>query len=305
MLELRHLKTLEAINSAGNLSAAAERLHLTQSALSHQIKELELRLGTALFIRKTRPLKLTVAGLRLFQLAQDILPAVRATEYELSRLAQGQSGRLHIAIECHSCFDWLMPTVDQYRNHWPDIELDMTVGFNFMPLPALLRGDVDLVLSSDPQPIEGIYYEPLFSYEALLALRNEDPLTQKPWATPADLAERTLITYPVERNRLDVFSGFLDPAGVEPQTIRTAELTMMILQLVASGRGVSVLPNWALAASRQQRYIATLPLGEHGLWRVLYLAMREEQRDAPYLRDFVETAKQTCFRHLQGIERVT
>ncbi|MDN5850453.1 MAG: LysR family transcriptional regulator, partial [Nitrococcus sp.] len=246
-LELRHLRTLQAIRATGSLARAAARLHLTQSALSHQIKALEQHFDTPLFFRNSRPLRFSPAGELLLALAERLLPEVKAVEQRLSGMAHGRQGRLHIAIECHSCFQWLLPTMDHYREDWPGVEMDLSLGFSFHPLPALVRGEIDLVVTSDPDPdLQGIHYEPLFRHEVLLAMSLGSPLAAKRWLEPHDLAAETLITYPVCRSRLDVFARFLDPAGVEPAAVRTSELTVMIIQLVVSGRGVAALPNWAL-----------------------------------------------------------
>jgi len=83
VLEIRHLKTLHALREADSLVEAAERLHLTQSALSHQFKELEERLGMPLFVRKTKPVRFTSAGLRLLQLADATLPLLRGASVTL------------------------------------------------------------------------------------------------------------------------------------------------------------------------------------------------------------------------------
>ncbi|TVP88129.1 MAG: LysR family transcriptional regulator [Pseudomonadaceae bacterium] len=301
MLELRHLRTLVSLREAESLVEAAERLHLTQSALSHQLKDLEQRLGLPLFVRKTKPVRFTSAGLRLLRLADQLLPQVRQAERDLQRLAGGQAGRLHMAIECHSCFQWLMPTIDQFRIAWPEVEVDFASGYFFAPLPALARGDLDLVVTSDPQTLPGISYVPLFTYEALLAVSNQHPLAGRSHVEPADLAGETLITYPVERERLDVFKQFLDPAGVEPLSVRTAELTVMMLQLVASGRGVSCLPNWALAEYSQRGYVSARRLGAEGLFGTLYAAVREDMLGMSYLQDFLLTAKDTSFATLEGV----
>lgn len=217
MLELRHLRTLVALRDAGSLVEAAERVHLTQSALSHQIKDLEERLGSPLFLRKTRPVEFTRAGLRLLTLAEQVLPQVRMAERDLARLAGNEQGRLHMAIECHSCFQWLMPTVDHFRDHWPEVEIDIPGGHHFDPLPALAREQLDLVITADPQPLPGVHYEPLFRYEGLLAVARQHPLAGRPFVVPEELAEETLITYPVDHTMLDVFTQFLDPAGVRPR----------------------------------------------------------------------------------------
>lgn len=302
MIELRHLKTLSALRDAGSLVEAAERVHLTQSALSHQIKDLEDRLECSLFIRKTKPICFTSAGQRLLNLADEILPMIRSAERDIARLAGGEAGRLNICIECHSCFDWLMPTIDHFRQHWPEVELDLSSGFSFQPLPALARGDLDLVITSDPEPRNGLCYIPLFSYESMLAIGKQHRLMARRHIQPEDLTKEVLITYPVEPHRLDIFNHFLDPAGIEPASIRTAELTVMMLQLVASGRGVAALPNWALHEYLQREYIAARSLGEKGVWCTLYAAIREDQKNADFMVDFLSTAKEVSFRNLTGIK---
>lgn len=301
MLELRHLRTLSTLRDAESLVEAAERLYLTQSALSHQLKDLEEKLGMTLFVRKTKPVRFTSAGLRLLRLADSLLPQVRQAERDIQRLAGGQAGRLHMAIECHSCFQWLMPTIDQFRNAWPEVEVDFASGFFFAPLPALARGDLDLVVTSDPLEIEGITYVPLFTYEALLAVSNQHPLSTAHHVRPPDLEGEVLITYPVERDRLDIFKQFLDPAGIEPASVRTAEMTVMMMQLVASGRGVCCLPNWAMAEYLHKGYVTARRLGPEGLFGTLYAAVRDDMMEMPYLQDFLLTAKDTSFATLEGV----
>ena len=300
-IEMRHLRTLVALRETGSLVEASERVFLTQSALSHQIKELEGRLGCSLFLRKTRPVRFTSAGNRLLQLADEVLPRLHNAELDLDRFAGGQSGRIIMAIECHSCFEWLLPAIDAYRNEWSDVELDISSGFHFAPFPALARGDLDLVITADPLDEPGITYFPIFSYEAQLAVAKRHPLVEKPWAEPRDLADEVVITYPVDRDRLDLFSGFLEPAGVEPARVRHAELTTMIVQLVASGRGVTCLPNWALHEYLQNDYVVVRSLGEEGVWPTLYAAVRKDQADAPFMKAFIDVAKQVCFANLRGI----
>ncbi|MGR4066726.1 LysR family transcriptional regulator [Halomonas sp. LR3S48] len=302
MIELRHLRTLVALRDAGSLVDAAERVHLTQSALSHQIKDLEERVGTALFVRKTRPVEFTRAGQRLLALAEQALPLVRMAERDVARLIGHEPGRLHMAIECHSCFQWLMPTIDHFRDHWPEVEIDIPGGHHFDPLPALAREQLDLVITADPQSLPGVYYEPLFRYQGLLAVARQHRLAERTFVTPEDLTEETLITYPVEHARLDVFTQFLDPAGVRPREIRTAELTVMMMQLVASGRGVCALPNWALTEYLERDYVKAVGLGETGMWSTLYAAIREESREQAWMEDFLRTARETSFAVLEGIK---
>ena len=300
MIELRHLYSLAALRDSGSLTRAAERLHLTQSALSHQLKELEERLGLRLFERKSRPPRFSVAGGQLLALADALLPQIRAVERELTRIRGGQAGRLHIAVECHSCFDWLMPAMACYRTYWPQVELDLSMGFSFEPLSALVRREVDLVVTADPVEQAEITYQPLFSYQNVLLLPPQHRLAAQTWIEPQDIDGETLITYPVAMERLDLFRRFLAPAGVEVIR-RTSELTMMILQLVASGRGLAALPQWAASQAVAAGQVVTRPLGEEGLWSTLYAAVRREEQELAFFEAFINTARETCFDTLEGL----
>lgn len=290
-LELRHLRTIRAIHDHGGLARAAEVLNITQSALSHQVRAMEDQAGTALFLRQTKPMRLSPAGMRLLALARQVLPLVEAAESEMRGVSQGRVGRMHIAMECHACFNWLLPALDQFRHLWPQVDIDVRAGLAFTALPALTRGDADLVISSDPEELPGVSFEPLFDYHPLLAVPATHPLASRDSVEPADLATETLIAYPMDRARLDAFSHFLDPAGVRPAAVREIELTDVILLLVASGRGVAVLPDWVLAREAQNPDIRTLRLGRKGVTRRLYAAIRDEDRDLPFMQDMLRLAR--------------
>lgn len=300
MLDFRHLRALTLLGECGSLSRAAERLHLTPSALSHQLKALEAHYGP-LFLRKSRPLSLTPAGEHLMHLAEQVLGEVRQAEHDIAALTHGNTGRLNIAIECHSCFEWLMPSINAFREQWPVVEIDLSAGFNFDSLPALTRGDIDLVITSDNKKTTGVSFEPLFRYQALLVMAPDHPLTARTWIRPRDLASETLITYPVPRQRLDIFQHFLQPARIKPAAQRSTELTLMMVQLVASRRGVAALPNWVAADYLKHHYVAARPLGRNGLWGTLYCAVRSGQSHAPYMQGFIDTAREVSFRNLSGI----
>lgn len=290
-LEFRHLKTIKAIHDAGGLSRAAEVLHITQSALSHQIKGLEEQAGVELFVRRSKPLKLSAAGMRLLRLAEKILPEVAAMEEDFRSIRSGKSGRLHIAIECHACFEWLFPVLEEFRKAWPDVDVDIRPGLAFDALPALQKEDVDLVVSSDPEDIPGVTFSPLFDYEPVFLASSAHPLAQKPFIEAEDFRDELLITYPVERARLDVFSQLLAPAGVEPRGIRQVELTAVILLLVASNRGVSVLPDWVVREVRYNSDYVTRPLTKTGVTRRLYAAVRDGDLEKPYMAHVLRLAR--------------
>ncbi|WP_158134918.1 LysR substrate-binding domain-containing protein [Photobacterium damselae] len=301
MIELKHLKTLTTLRETGSLSATANTLCLTQSALSHQIKDLELRLGCQLFLRKTRPVKFTQEGHCLLTLADEIIPKIFQAETDISDLQQSNSGRLHMAIECHSCFQWLMPALKEYQRHWSNVDLDFSSGFSFEPIPALASGELDLVITSDIQTRSDIHYEPLFDFEMRLIVANHSPLAKLTSITPQDLQSQTIISYPVQKKRLDLVKHFLQPAHIEPRQWKQADNTLMLIQMVSANLGVAALPNWAVDDFAKQGLISSKPL-EQGLWRRLFAAVREADKKKPYLQAFFATAKEQCQHHLADIK---
>jgi LysR family transcriptional regulator for metE and metH len=290
-LELRHLRTIKAIHDAGGLARAADQLNITQSALSHQVKGIEDQTGVELFVRRSKPLRLSAAGQRLLRAAERILPEIDALSEEFRALRSGKTGRLHIAIECHACFDWLFPVLEQFRRAWPEVDVDIRPGLAFGALPALVREEVDLVISSDPEDLTGVVFHPLFDYAPVFVASSANPLAAKPFIEAEDFRDQTLITYPMDRSRLDIFSELLGPARVEPRAVRQVELTAVILMLVASNRGVSVLPDWVLREVKYRPDYVTRPVTEKGLTKRMYAATRAEDATRPYMAHFLRLAR--------------
>ena len=295
-IEFRHLRTIRAVYQAGGLAKAADLLHITQSALSHQIKRLEDQAGVELFVRRTKPLKLSAAGMRLLRVANKILPEIEALEVEFSGLREGSAGRLHIAIECHACFEWLFPVLEQFRKLFGDVDVDIRPGLAFDALPALQKEEVDLVVSSDPEDLPGVTFKPLFDYEPVFVASSQHPLAQREFVEADDFRGETLITYPVDRSRLDVFTELLTPAKVEPRAVRQVELTAVILLLVASNRGVAVLPDWVVREVRTSNDYVTRRVTKNGVTKRLYAAIREDDADKPYMAHLIRLAREIPIR---------
>jgi len=300
-LELRHLETLLALSECGSLSKAAARLFLTQSALSHQLKALESHYGAALVEKNVRPLRFTAIGQRLLALAQEVLPKVAAAGRDVARLAEGHSGPLRVAVQCHNCFDWLMPAMDAYRELWPEVELDIVSGFVMNPLPLIERGEAELAVMHDPQEEHpNIVFSPLFRYESVALMSPKHRLAAKSWMEAADFADETLITYPVPDELLDVMKHCLMPAKINPKR-RTAELTVAILQLVASGRGIAALPSWTVGNYIERGYVVSRPIGQHGLRCELYAATTTSAAEAAYIREFIALTRAQSLTELAGV----
>jgi len=291
-IELRHLRTIMAIHSAGSVAQAAEQLHITQSALSHQIKGIRDQLGVDLFVKNTKPMRLSAEGLRFLRAAERILPEIDLLKAEFDNLQRGEAGRLHIAIECHACFEWLFPVLNLFRHDYPDVDVDIRPGLAFRALKALVDEEVDIVISSDPEDIPGVEFHQLFPYAPTFLSAKANPLSCKDYVDAHDFSDQTLITYPVERTRLDIFSQLLIPAKIEPKLIRQVELTAVMLMLVGANKGVAVLPDWVIRSADVGEGLVTLPVTKHGLVRQLYAAVRRDDEAKPFMERFIALGKE-------------
>ncbi|MDR3426012.1 MULTISPECIES: LysR family transcriptional regulator [Silvimonas] len=300
LLELRHLKTLAAIQENKSITRAAERLHLTQSAVSHQLRLLEDHYGVPLLTRKGSTLAFTPAGEKLLLLAQSVMPQINAAERDIAKLREGEAGQLRIAVECHTCFDWLMPAMDTFRERWPEVELDIVSGFHADPVGLIFEDRADLAIVSELETEPRVTHLPLFVSEMVGLVARDHPLAAKPWLDAIDFADETLITYPVPDDMLDLIRKVLRPAGVNPLR-RTTELTVAMLQLVASKRGIAALPHWSVQHYLERGYVVAKPITETGLTSELYAVVASERAQVAYLQEFVAIVRDVSASELPGV----
>lgn len=293
ILERVHLRVLAEVDRRGSLTAAAKALGLTQSALSHTMRKLEGDLGTAVWTREGRGLRLTPAGEVLLDAAQRLLPQLEHVERVMQQFARGQRGPLRIGMECHPCYRWLLKVVAAYLHDWPDVELDVRQRFRFGGIRALFGHEIDMLVTPDPLQRRGLVFEPVFDYEHVLVVGRDHPLASRPFVDPADLEGETLVTYPVEVARLDVFSQFLLPAHRAPKHHRVIETTDIMLQMVESGRGVAALPKWLVEEYAATMAIVPVRLGAQGMMKTIFLGVRRADREKAFIAGFVRLAQRT------------
>ncbi len=290
-MELIHFRILLELKRRGTLNAASESLHLTQSALSHQMKNLEQRLGIVLWRKQGRMLVLTQAGKYLSEVADSVIATVDAAEQHLNLLAAGKTGKLIIGIDCHACYEWFRTILQPYLQAWPDLAIEVTSRYRFNSFEAINHYKLDAVLTSDPVFNGVLHYQPLFDFELVLIVATDHRLAGLNVIEPADLQQETILTYPVERERLDMFRKVLQPAGIEPLAHVTVEETDIMLQLAASRRGVCLLPEWLLADKVNNRELVSLRFKNLLLTKTMYLATRHEDVQLEYIQWLIEHAQ--------------
>ncbi|MES1924419.1 LysR family transcriptional regulator [Salinisphaera sp. T31B1] len=290
MIERMHLSILREIEREGSLTAAARSLHLSQSALSHAIRKLETRSGTAIWVREGRRVRLTAAGEHLLAAANRLLPQLERVDAVLAEHATGERGALRIGMECHPCYRWLLKIVEPYLRAWPGVDIDVVQQFQFGGMAALFNHEIDILVTPDPLRKKGVQFEPVFGYEQVLAVAADHPLAARDVVQAEDLAGETLLSYPVDPSRLDLYVSMLTPAGVAPHRHKTVESTDIMLQMVAAQRGVAALPRWLVEEYRPQLAIVARRLGATGIDKQIHLGVRRSDRGLPALEGFLELA---------------
>lgn len=290
MLDSQHLSILLEVDRLGSVTAAADRLNVTQSALSHMIRRVEERHGVKLWVKSGRGLRFTQAGLYLLALAQRVLPQIDHAERVLADFAQGRRGALRVGMECHPCQKWLTRLTPHYLAAWPDVNFDVRTAFRFDGVAALLGHEIDLLITPDPVYLQDLHFVPVIDYELVLVVHADHQLAARPFAQPEDLLAEELITVPVSLDRLDIYTRFLVPAHCKPKTHRTAEATDLMLQLVAADRGVSVLPDWLVHEEGADLPIRAVRLGKRGIHKSINVGIRRGEEEIAYIAGFLAIA---------------
>lgn len=292
MIERAHLNIIKALHDNGTLTEAANELHLTQSALSHQIRSLEEKLGLSLWKKEGRQLRLTQAGTTVLSLAQQILPVIHKTEQTLQAYVEGKQGMLRIGVECYPCYKWLTGVIASFLTNHSDVDIDIVNKFQFTGLNALLNNHIDILVTPDPIREKQLQYTSLFDYESVLVLHKDNPLAKKKVISPLMLADQSLLTFPVANERLDIFSHFLTPAQTEPKLLKKIESIDIMIQMVAFDRGVCVLPEWLANEYCQTLPLTTVQLGRKGIQKSLYAGIRNNDIEVSFINSFIDLAIQ-------------
>lgn len=300
MIEKIHLSILREIDRQGSLTAAANSLNLTQSALSHSIKKLEQQSGASLWLKDGRQIRLTEAGNYLLEQANRLLPQFERIDETLRQYAGNERGSLRVGMECHPCYQWLLKVVQPFLTQSPGVDIDVKQRFQFGGMAALFNYDIDLLITPDPIQKDSIVFEAVFPYELVLVVSELSKLCALIQVAPADLSDQTLLTYPVETARLDIFQQFLLPAQCMPRVHKTLEATDIILQMVAANRGVAAMPKWLALEYAQTLPIKILRLGRSGIHKHIYVGYRKNEQQNAHLQTFIRLAEQQASQTTAG-----
>jgi LysR family transcriptional regulator for metE and metH len=295
-LEIRHLRLVAAIAETGSVTRAAERVYLTQPALSHQLRDIEGRLGVPLFRRAGKRMVPSAAGERVLASARRILADLQTVENEIAReAAGGPDGLIRLTTECYTCYHWLAPVLATFHAQWPNIEVQVVAEATRRSLRALAAGEIDLAVTTRAPRTKRFRYAPLFVDEMVLIVPPGHDLASKPYIEPHDLEGRPLVLYTMPEEESTLLMEVLRPAQVQPGRIHWVQLTEAIIELVKAGVGVGALATWAVAPHIATGQLVAVPLRRGGLLRQWHVATRADRPLADYQAAFIEMVRQASF----------
>ena len=287
-LEIRHLRLVAEIADAGSMTKAAGRLHLTQSALSHQLRDVESRFGTPFFVRLGRRMVLTAAGRRVLDSARRVLGDLQRAEEDVRRLAGHADGAIRVCTQCYTGYHWLGALLTSFQRKHPRVAIHIAADATDRPVDALFDGRIDLAILIDPAPDRRLRIRPLFSDEMVAIVAKGHPLARRRWVAPADLAREHLLVYSSVPEESFVFRKVLAPLGLAPARVSFIMLTEAMIELARAGAGVGILPRWSAHRAIAGGSVAALSITRGGLRRQWAAATLAAQPDPPYLVDFVD-----------------
>ena len=287
-LEVRHLKLVETVAREGGLTRAANRLHVTQSALSHQLRDIEDKLGAPLFLRLNKKMLLTQAGERLLSSAPAVLEELKRAEEDIRQIALHREGILRISTECYTCYHWLPPVLKPFNREFPRVEVRIVAEATRRPVEALLDGKLDLAITSASARNQKLLFKPLFKDEMVVIVSPDHPLASRPFVSAKDFASEHLLIYALPKEELTIYQKVLVPAGVTPKHVSRVELTEAIIEMVKAGLGIGVMARWAVTPHVDAGKLRALPLTARGFHRRWSAAMVRHKATPPYILRFVE-----------------
>jgi LysR family transcriptional regulator for metE and metH len=292
-LEIRHLKLLASVAEHGSVTEAGRRLHVTQSALSHQLRDAEEKLGTALFLRLGKKMVLTPAGEKMLVSARKVLDELGTVEGQIEGLNGGTRGVIRVTTGCYTCYHWLPPVLKKFHTKFPGVDVHIVLEATARPIEALLEGKLDLAVSSLAVRNKSLRFTPIFEDELVVVMDPRHRLASSPHVQARDLAGENVFCYP-PKEESTLLLKVLRPARVEPARIMEVPLTESIIDMVSSGLGIALFAHWAAKGYVASGRIVARPLNKSGLRRKWHAITLRSQPMTPYLTEFVSLLSRTC-----------
>ncbi|WP_421889673.1 LysR family transcriptional regulator [Marinoscillum sp.] len=286
-MELKHFRLIKTIADEGNIANSAERLFLTQSALSHQLRALEENLGAKIFIRSRKEWELTEEGMELYHLATSVLNSVDEKLRQIKHLNRNAGGKIRVSCECYS-FYLLFPTFLQRMSAlYPQVSIDLIFDATHRPLSKLHSYEVDMAIVTSQPTLESLSSIEVLQDELFAVMHRENPLSQRQYLEARDFHDQHLFIHSFPLETVSVYETYLKPNDVLPKKISAIPLTEVCLEMINANMGITCIPKWTQKLISHQKDLIFKPIGKNGLERSLYLITRNEDCAKKHFRNFI------------------
>ena len=283
---------IKTIAEEKGITRSLDKLFLTQSAVSHQLRDIEERIGCKIFYRSKNQWLLTSEGKILYETAVTILAELDQAMEKVNGMREGHSGTIRISTGCYTSYHWLPSFLTRMKVLYPKLDVQIVVEATHKPLQNLLDNELDLGITSDPGDDKSLKYIELFKDEVMAVVSVNNILSKKKFLQADDFITQSLIIYSYPLESVSVYQHFLKQQKVMPKQIIAVPLTEVALEMVKAGMGIMSMPKWALKPFVSIPDLQLVKIGPKGLMRTHYAAIRHEDADKKYIVDFIENLKE-------------
>ena len=286
-MEIKYFRLIKTISEEGSIANSSEKLFLTQSALSHQLKDLEDRLGFKVFHRTRNKWKLTDEGAELYKLGNEILERIDNFYTNIQGIQHGAKGHIKVSTECYSFYHGLPRFIQKMGLLYPDIDVDLILEATHRPIQKLLSDEIDIALVSTKPGSDLLACYETFEDEIFAIMHKENRLNELEFMDTHAFKEAHLIIHSFPLETVSVYERFLKPHKTLPSKISAIPLTEVALEMVNANLGILCMPKWALNAFNISKELAFKKIGKNGLKRKHYLVVRKADNTKRYIQDFI------------------
>ncbi|MFT5641422.1 MAG: LysR family transcriptional regulator for metE and metH [Cyclobacteriaceae bacterium] len=300
-MDVKHLRLVKEVSENGSLTKAASKLHLSQSALSHQLREIEKQLGTSLFHRINKKLVLTNAGKLVLDTAGRVLTDLEDTTIAIKKLISGNEGSIKVTTECYSCYHWLPPLMYAFNKEFPKVDIDIHPEHGISPLDKLLSGKLDVAIMNEKLEDSKFEYTRLITDEMIALVHESHPWSKKAYVDAEDFSDQHVIIHSYPLEGVTLFRDVLIPQNIQPKKIIPIQFTEAALEMVKARMGIQVIAHWIVAPALTSGNLRAIKVTKSGLRRSWYAVTLRRKEQPQYLENFLDHLRDniatTCERY--------
>ena len=288
-MELKYFRLIKTIAEEGSIANSTERLFLTQSALSHQLRELEERLAFKVFHRTRNKWELTQEGAELYKLANKLFSSIDEGFSAIKHIKEGSKGTIKLSAECQSFFHSIPSFIQKMGILYPEIEIDVSLGATHQTISQVLSEDIDIAIVTSKPESEELLSIPVFKDEIFAIMHEEHQLNDLDYLDASHFGNVHLLINSFPLDGVAVYQQFLKPNKIHPIKISAIPFTEITLAMIQANMGIMCAPKWQLTPFKLSKELVFKRIGKNGLKREHYLVVKMKHRNKKYIHDFISS----------------